>query len=638
MAEECAESSVAISTSAGVVSPSNWWDLHPTTAAAATAAAGSSALSSWCHHHHRNNNNTNTTTINNCRNIPWHNIHQAAAAIAPNPNSNSDEDVSISTSFTNASNHSGLTVESSRRLIEPAASSSDDLMAEQQTASDNHIWSHVLLNVGNNGELHNHNQDVGENFLDMLSSSSTKSNNNNSNNGMYEPLACDYLKKLDTNTNSAKYSNSWDDHNNHFSSSNNNNNFDDQKSNSTMMMMMINTSTTTTTPSTALINESMVENERLTNKLSNLISTWSIAPPDPLEININTTTTTNNNNNNHYFNPDDQTCNISLSSNSIMEDHHFPPCNYLLPSLKLENHSGHGDGDEMDEARPFNNNIMGYNNNNGSFMTSAGHYGMPGPGPGLGPGSMDSYSSCASNVKNFADVISFGGRLGKPFMDLHGSNNNNIKPCINKSLGLSDSKKQGLQTSTPTKGSGRGQGNTSSEGKKKRSDNQDNNSETSLKKPKQENSTASSAKIQVPKVKLGDRITALQQIVSPFGKTDTASVLYEAIQYIKFLQEQVKLLSNPYMKTNSHKDAWGSLDRNIKDHHHHQNQQNNQMMMVMKGDHHHHHQNHQNNHHVKLDLRSRGLCLVPLSCTPQVYRDNTGSDYWTPTYRGCLYR
>ncbi|MCL7024926.1 hypothetical protein MKW94_004322, partial [Papaver nudicaule] len=100
------------------------------------------------------------------------------------------------------------------------------------------------------------------------------------------------------------------------------------------------------------------------------------------------------------------------------------------------------------------------------------------------------------------------------------------------------------------KGSGRGGGNSSGEGKKKRSDD---HSATVLKKPKQDSSTVSSVKVQVPKVKLGDRITALQQIVSPFGKTDTASVLQEAIGYIKFLQEQVQLLSNPYVKPNSNK-------------------------------------------------------------------------------------
>ncbi|KAG7557702.1 Myc-type basic helix-loop-helix (bHLH) domain [Arabidopsis suecica] len=53
----------------------------------------------------------------------------------------------------------------------------------------------------------------------------------------------------------------------------------------------------------------------------------------------------------------------------------------------------------------------------------------------------------------------------------------------------------------------------------------------------------------VRKEKLGDRITALQQLVSPFGKTDTASVLNEAVEYIKFLQEQVTVLSNPDQNT-----------------------------------------------------------------------------------------
>jgi hypothetical protein len=38
------------------------------------------------------------------------------------------------------------------------------------------------------------------------------------------------------------------------------------------------------------------------------------------------------------------------------------------------------------------------------------------------------------------------------------------------------------------------------------------------------------------------------------------------------------------------------------------------------------------------DLSDRGLCLVPVSWTPQVYRDGTAMDYWTPAYRGCLYR
>ncbi|XP_073030272.1 uncharacterized protein [Primulina eburnea] len=55
----------------------------------------------------------------------------------------------------------------------------------------------------------------------------------------------------------------------------------------------------------------------------------------------------------------------------------------------------------------------------------------------------------------------------------------------------------------------------------------------------------------VRKEKLGDRITALQQLVSPFGKTDTASVLHEAIEYIKLLHDQVNVFSTPYLKNGS---------------------------------------------------------------------------------------
>ncbi|XP_020582983.1 transcription factor bHLH114-like [Phalaenopsis equestris] len=53
--------------------------------------------------------------------------------------------------------------------------------------------------------------------------------------------------------------------------------------------------------------------------------------------------------------------------------------------------------------------------------------------------------------------------------------------------------------------------------------------------------------------KLGDKITALQQLVSPFGKTDTASVLQEATIYIKALHEQInfQILSRRRFETSS---------------------------------------------------------------------------------------
>ncbi|KAF2305032.1 hypothetical protein GH714_001183 [Hevea brasiliensis] len=108
----------------------------------------------------------------------------------------------------------------------------------------------------------------------------------------------------------------------------------------------------------------------------------------------------------------------------------------------------------------------------------------------------------------------------------------------------------------------------------------------------------------VRKEKLGDRITALQQLVSPFGKTDTASVLHEAIEYIKFLHDQVSVLSTPYMKNGNP----------------FQHQQGGEKLKNAEGS-------------SKLDLKSRGLCLVPISSTFPVANETT-ADFWTPTFGG----
>ncbi|WCJ42936.1 basic helix-loop-helix (bHLH) DNA-binding superfamily protein [Euphorbia peplus] len=106
----------------------------------------------------------------------------------------------------------------------------------------------------------------------------------------------------------------------------------------------------------------------------------------------------------------------------------------------------------------------------------------------------------------------------------------------------------------------------------------------------------------VRKEKLGDRITALQQLVSPFGKTDTASVLHEAIEYIKFLHDQVNVLSTPYMKNGNpiqkHQQVGGE-------------------MRVAE--------------EAEQDLKRRGLCLVPISSTFPVANETT-ADFWTPTF------
>lgn len=110
----------------------------------------------------------------------------------------------------------------------------------------------------------------------------------------------------------------------------------------------------------------------------------------------------------------------------------------------------------------------------------------------------------------------------------------------------------------------------------------------------------------VRKEKLGDRITALQQLVSPFGKTDTASVLHEAIEYIKFLHDQVNALCTPYLKN-------GSLQAPL------------QCQQASNNNH-----NDQQGHGQ--DLRSGGLCLVPISSTFPVADAST--DFWSPSFVG----
>ncbi|XP_058202365.1 transcription factor bHLH153-like isoform X1 [Rhododendron vialii] len=92
------------------------------------------------------------------------------------------------------------------------------------------------------------------------------------------------------------------------------------------------------------------------------------------------------------------------------------------------------------------------------------------------------------------------------------------------------------------------------------------------------------------KEKLGEKIAALQQLVSPYGKTDTASVLLEAMEYITFLHEQVTVLSAPYLQSIPTAN-----------------------MQEIE----------------PYSLRSKGLCLVPISWTSGVDSSN-GADIWAP--------
>uniref|UniRef100_A0ACD5X7U6 Uncharacterized protein n=1 Tax=Avena sativa TaxID=4498 RepID=A0ACD5X7U6_AVESA len=104
----------------------------------------------------------------------------------------------------------------------------------------------------------------------------------------------------------------------------------------------------------------------------------------------------------------------------------------------------------------------------------------------------------------------------------------------------------------------------------------------------------------VRRERLGERILALQQLVSPFGKTDTASVLHEALGYIRFLHDQVQVLSSPYMQQRLPPSSAPRADTEPR-----------------AG--------------APADLRSRGLCLVPVSCTDHVAGggNGNGADVWS---------
>ncbi|PWZ46080.1 Transcription factor bHLH153 [Zea mays] len=116
----------------------------------------------------------------------------------------------------------------------------------------------------------------------------------------------------------------------------------------------------------------------------------------------------------------------------------------------------------------------------------------------------------------------------------------------------------------------------------------------SSKKPRNASPRLAPVSPKEKKDKIGERVAALQQLVSPFGKTDTASVLQEASGYIKFLHQQLEVLSSPYMRA---PPAAGAAPEDPQ----------------------------------RYSLRSRGLCLVPVDLTLQLTQSN-GADLWAPAH------
>ncbi|CAD5172694.1 unnamed protein product [Musa acuminata subsp. malaccensis] len=146
-----------------------------------------------------------------------------------------------------------------------------------------------------------------------------------------------------------------------------------------------------------------------------------------------------------------------------------------------------------------------------------------------------------------------------------------------------------------------------------------------LKKARVQASSAQSL-LKVRKEKLGDRISALHQLVSPFGKTDTASVLLEAIGYIRFLHSQIEALSSPYLRSGSRNTT---LSVSIQ---HGPFLHSSQCYLPSLKCHlPHDHLHQQDADDEPKNLRSRGLCLVPVSFILDVGNHN-GADFWAHSF------
>ncbi|KAJ1262211.1 hypothetical protein BS78_09G089400 [Paspalum vaginatum] len=165
---------------------------------------------------------------------------------------------------------------------------------------------------------------------------------------------------------------------------------------------------------------------------------------------------------------------------------------------------------------------------------------------------------------------------------------------------------------------------------------------SAIKKPRVQASSSAQSTLKVRKERLGDRITALHQIVSPFGKTDTASVLQETIGYIRFLLGQIEALSYPYIGqgngTPIQNGPMGERNPGLFPEYpgqllNHNNYTGAHQPAVQPDE----QQGVTNNEEAKKDLRSRGLCLVPVSCTSHFGGDNA-ADYWAPAPLGGIHR
>uniref|UniRef100_A0A452Y7A6 BHLH domain-containing protein n=1 Tax=Aegilops tauschii subsp. strangulata TaxID=200361 RepID=A0A452Y7A6_AEGTS len=123
------------------------------------------------------------------------------------------------------------------------------------------------------------------------------------------------------------------------------------------------------------------------------------------------------------------------------------------------------------------------------------------------------------------------------------------------------------------------------------------------------------------------------------SETDTASVLQETIGYVRFLLGQIEALSYPYMGHGSNgasiqNGPTGESNPGLFPEYpgqllnHNNNTGGVQQQALGQPE-----QQGAVNEEASKDLRSRGLCLVPVSCTAHFGGDNA-ADYWAPAPLG----
>ncbi|KAH0663687.1 hypothetical protein KY284_028618 [Solanum tuberosum] len=295
-----------------------------------------------------------------------------------------------------------------------------------------------------------------------------------------------------------------------------------------------NTWTPCTTTTTTILNS---HGSGLINSYSSgdIINTTNSSSSDPLNLVNSMSSTTQDlgfhqwaNNNIKHENSYPKFTQMLTSPSSIEEGGELSDMNAKLLLGTLSN-TGlqlyHGDNNNNN-----NNNNLLYSSNSSSISTNRGRFSQIYPTINVSNLNINHQAnSCSSLDMNLQplDLIN-STRYGGSFSQTYGLTTNHFQHSSSESPVNSSTSISAFSNGMP-------------EAKRTSNTLETNKGPQNAPKKSRVDSRASCPPFKVRKEKLGDRIAALQQLVAPFGKTDTASVLMEAIGYIKFLQNQVEV-------------------------------------------------------------------------------------------------